>query len=286
MKSWILRRRLLPYKKVPRPGLGVTVPGTGKSLGWLLVVGMGVSLSLHGLAAVGLRTDEGKKHKKSIMVPIVVSKRASARPRPAPSRPQARPPQKPVEHTHAYVKTHHTARPRPTQTHRAKPPQRVFGVTKYSLAKGPGASVAVRVGNTLMKEQEKTYTPPAKVRDLPEEQQASPPPPPTPRPRPRPRKPKIYDLRDVATKPAFAHRVAPRYTDAAQDAEVEGVVKVEVILNRQGQPIKVRVVKSLGHGLDEVVIRAVRASRFRPAQVRGRPVPCRLIIPYRFRLDD
>lgn len=77
----------------------------------------------------------------------------------------------------------------------------------------------------------------------------------------------------------------PQYTDAAQDEEVEGVVKVEVILDRTGKPIRARIVKGLGYGLDGAVKRAVMKSRFSPCKRRGMPVKCRLVIPNRFKLE-
>ncbi len=294
MRRTLLYRRQVPYRTAPRPSPVLVLPRAGGGWG-LLAVAAVVSVGLHGIVAAAM--GRGPAHRnapKRILVPVVsepASKKAEtteARPRPAPPRPRpveparprplARP--RPVVHTHRRV--HAPAR------HDAPPPRRVFGIDHNSLAQGHGSTVAVRVGNDLMKEQEKEYTPPKKVQPLPEEppaQVAPPPPPPPPRPRPRPR-PRTYDLRAVTVKPHFLERVAPRYTDAAQDEEIEGVVKVEVVLDEKGRPMRVRIVKSLGHGLDQSVIRAVKASRFSPAKMAGRPVRCRLIIPYRFRLAD
>ncbi len=285
-RTW-LSRRLVPYRVRPRPA--APLPFRRAGAGWgLLALGGLFSLGLHGLVAGALGRGPGRRTPRPILVPVVsrpaekpnkadkpVPRPRPEAPRPVQPRPMARP--RPLVHTHHVV--HH--RPRTN----APPPREVFGVTRHSLAKADGAGVAVRVGNTLMKEQEKKYTPPTKVQDLPEEPRVAPPPPPPPRPRPRPM-PRTYDLNRVTTKPRFIKRVAPRYSDAAQDEEIEGVVKVEVVLDRNGRVMKVRVIKSLGYGLDQAVVRAVKASRFSPARMGSRPVRCRLIIPYRFHLAD
>jgi TonB family protein len=61
-------------------------------------------------------------------------------------------------------------------------------------------------------------------------------------------------------------RTEPEYSDEAQLAELEGTVIVSVIegTDRSGRPIDLRVTQSLGLGLDEKAVQAVRQWRFRP----------------------
>ena len=64
----------------------------------------------------------------------------------------------------------------------------------------------------------------------------------------------------------------PVYTDEARRLRIEGEVLVEVIFRASGQVQAVRVVKGLGHGLDEAALRAAEQIRFKPAIQQGQPV--------------
>jgi TonB family protein len=63
----------------------------------------------------------------------------------------------------------------------------------------------------------------------------------------------------------------PAYTDEARQLKVEGEVLVEVMFTAGGQLQVRRVVRGLGHGLDESALRAAQQIRFRPAQRDGAP---------------
>jgi len=70
----------------------------------------------------------------------------------------------------------------------------------------------------------------------------------------------------IQTKPL------PSYTAEARELRVEGEVLLEVTFTAAGQVRIVRVVRGLGHGLDESAVRAAQGIRFTPAQRDGRPV--------------
>jgi TonB family protein len=63
----------------------------------------------------------------------------------------------------------------------------------------------------------------------------------------------------------------PAYTEEARHLHVEGEVLVEVLFTAGGQLQVRRVVRGLGHGLDESALRAAQQIRFRPAQRDGAP---------------
>ncbi len=69
--------------------------------------------------------------------------------------------------------------------------------------------------------------------------------------------------------------MAPEYTMQARQAEIEGVVRVEVTVDETGRVTSARVVNGLGCGLDESALAAAKASVFEPAsqwrQARRRP---------------
>ncbi|HYX69745.1 MAG TPA: energy transducer TonB [Terriglobales bacterium] len=63
----------------------------------------------------------------------------------------------------------------------------------------------------------------------------------------------------------------PIYTDEARRLKVEGEVLLEVDFGASGDLRVLRVVRGLGHGLDEAAVRAAQHIRFKPAQKDGRP---------------
>ena len=64
----------------------------------------------------------------------------------------------------------------------------------------------------------------------------------------------------------------PVYTDEARKLGIEGEVLVEVVFRASGQVRTVRVVKALGHGLDEAALQAAEQIRFKPALQQGQAV--------------
>jgi protein TonB len=76
--------------------------------------------------------------------------------------------------------------------------------------------------------------------------------------------------------------VAPKYTMQARQAEIEGVVRVQVTVDESGHVLSARVVSGLGYGLDESALVAAKATTFEPATQCGRPVVGTTILPFRF----
>ena len=76
----------------------------------------------------------------------------------------------------------------------------------------------------------------------------------------------------------------PAYTDEAREAQIEGKVRVELTLDESGKVTKATVVESLGHGLDEAAVAAVREATFSPATQCGKPVASTFTVAVRFAL--
>jgi TonB family protein len=68
---------------------------------------------------------------------------------------------------------------------------------------------------------------------------------------------------------------APPYPDEARRVNLVGSVKVEMIVDENGQPTDLRVVGSAGEILDRAVVNAVRSWRFEPATKAGVKVKVR-----------
>jgi TonB family protein len=78
----------------------------------------------------------------------------------------------------------------------------------------------------------------------------------------------------------------PEYTDEARNARIEGTVTLELEFTAAGDVRVLRVVRGLGHGLDEAAERAALRIRFKPAQSSdGRPVDSRATVHITFRLS-
>ena len=84
--------------------------------------------------------------------------------------------------------------------------------------------------------------------------------------------------------PAVLHSVDPEFTSEARAANFQGSVSIQLIVDSQGNPQNVHVIRHLGMGLDEKAIEAVREYRFKPAMYDGHPVAVQLVIEVAFHL--
>lgn len=84
--------------------------------------------------------------------------------------------------------------------------------------------------------------------------------------------------------PQLIHSVDPEFTDQARRANLQGVVSIQLIVDSQGNPQNIHVVRHLGMGLDQKAIEAVSQYKFRPAMYQGHPVSVQLVINVNFHL--
>ena len=94
----------------------------------------------------------------------------------------------------------------------------------------------------------------------------------------------VFSVSNVTTRPQILGRPTPGYTEEARRAQVEGAVRLSVVLNADGAVSAISVVRGLGHGLDEKAIEAARQLRFVPAQKDGHRVSVRVILEFKFTL--
>jgi TonB family protein len=76
----------------------------------------------------------------------------------------------------------------------------------------------------------------------------------------------------------------PEYSDEARKVKHQGTVVLFVVVGPDGRPHELRVSRSLGFGLDEKAMEAVKQWRFEPAKKDGRPVAVQINIEVNFRL--
>ncbi len=99
--------------------------------------------------------------------------------------------------------------------------------------------------------------------------------------------PEHYELSDVDKHPRRTRYVAPRFPSAAKRRGLSGTVKVQFIVDVEGNVKDVVVVASTGRGMfDEPARRAVSRWLFKPASRNGKPVPVRCVVNVDFKLVD
>lgn len=76
----------------------------------------------------------------------------------------------------------------------------------------------------------------------------------------------------------------PTYTDEARAKRIEGEVLLEVVLEASGKLRVLRVVRGLGHGLDDAAVRAAEQIRFKPALKDGQPYDSTAVVHIIFQL--
>ncbi len=74
------------------------------------------------------------------------------------------------------------------------------------------------------------------------------------------------------------------YPKMAREAGLEGTVVVKLVIEPDGTPSGVTVLKSVHSILDEAAVEAIKQIRFTPGKQRGRAVRVQMAIPIRFRL--
>ena len=81
--------------------------------------------------------------------------------------------------------------------------------------------------------------------------------------------------------------ISPKYPEIAQEAGIEGVVIVQAFIDEKGRVKETIVLKGIPNtGLDEAAVEAIRATRFKPAKQRERPVGVWISIPVNFKLKN
>jgi TonB family protein len=92
------------------------------------------------------------------------------------------------------------------------------------------------------------------------------------------------DLGPATTPVEITFKPNPVYTDEARSLKLEGEVLLEVSFSANGTLHVNRVVRGLGHGLDEAAVAAAGKIRFKPASRGGQPVDSTAIVHVTFQL--
>lgn len=94
----------------------------------------------------------------------------------------------------------------------------------------------------------------------------------------------VYRVGGGVSAPVLVYKKEPEYSEEARKAKYQGTVTLYVEVDTSGKATNIRVLHSLGLGLDEKAIEAVKQWKFRPGMKDGKPVPVAASIEVNFRL--
>ncbi len=94
----------------------------------------------------------------------------------------------------------------------------------------------------------------------------------------------VFKVGGGVSAPRIIYQTDPEYSEEARKAKYSGVVVLWLIVGPDGRPRDMRVSRSLGMGLDEKALEAVKQWRFEPALKDGQPVAVQISVEVNFRL--
>src|SRR6516225_9663408 len=97
-------------------------------------------------------------------------------------------------------------------------------------------------------------------------------------------RPKTAEATPHVVPAEILSKPTPAYTEEARRMRVEGEVLLEVVLEASGRVHVVRIVRGLGHGLDESAVRAAEQISFKPAMRDGQPSDSTAVLHIIFQL--
>lgn len=94
----------------------------------------------------------------------------------------------------------------------------------------------------------------------------------------------VFHIGGGVSSPVVLYQPEPEFSEEARKAKFSGDVKVYLLVEPDGKPSHVRVVRGVGMGLDEKAVEAVRQYRFKPAMKDGKPVTVDLYVDVNFQI--
>jgi len=94
----------------------------------------------------------------------------------------------------------------------------------------------------------------------------------------------VFRVGGGVTAPTLLFKKEPEYSEEARKAKYQGTVSLYIEVDPSGKATNIKVVRSLGLGLDEKAMEAVRQWKFKPGYKDGKPVTVAATIEVNFRL--
>lgn len=86
------------------------------------------------------------------------------------------------------------------------------------------------------------------------------------------------------TQPVLLTKVDPEYSEEARKVRLQGTVRLKIVVDTHGQAQNITVSQSLGLGLDDRAVDAVKKWKFLPARRDGKPTAVMAYVDVNFRL--
>jgi len=96
----------------------------------------------------------------------------------------------------------------------------------------------------------------------------------------------IFHVGGDVTAPKVIYAPEPEFSEGARKAGYQGTCVLSLIVDTNGRPKDIHLVRKLGMQLDEKAIQALRQWTFEPAQKGGRPVEVAIEVEFSFHLDN
>lgn len=94
----------------------------------------------------------------------------------------------------------------------------------------------------------------------------------------------VYRVGGSVSPPKPLKQPEPRFTEFARHFGIQGNTAIALVVDENGEPQDLSIVKPLGAGLDEAAIEAVQRWRFEPSRKDGKPVKVRIIVETSYHL--
>jgi TonB family protein len=94
----------------------------------------------------------------------------------------------------------------------------------------------------------------------------------------------LEDKQDNVLAPRPTYTPEPEFSEQARRAKFQGTVILQIVINKKGDVVRVRLERALGMGLDQNAMEGVERWRFSPATRNGQPVAVALNIEVAFNL--
>jgi TonB family protein len=95
----------------------------------------------------------------------------------------------------------------------------------------------------------------------------------------------LHEKQGGTHRPIAIFSPTAEYSEKARKAKISGSVELSLTVGTDGTPHDIVVTKSLGYGLDENAVAAVKQWKFDPAAEDGKPIPASITLEVNFRLD-
>jgi protein TonB len=86
------------------------------------------------------------------------------------------------------------------------------------------------------------------------------------------------------SEPELIYKVDPEFSEEARKAKFMGIVTVTLVVDQNGNPQNVHLLRGVGMGLDEKALEAVKQYKFKAARYNGKPVAVQLNVEVNFQI--